>query len=158
MLYVKVEEACLECKDKDGFICNEAYANNKNNIKSGVNYSVYKDNIVRNMQELIEYCLHWGEDVIIPKEYKVTKLYSIVFTTSDFEPEDRRYSRSWSNVILTTTDKNHAQSVYDSYCHMQNRGKEIMKNVYCWHTEDFARNQIIHSYSLKESYLVEKVK
>lgn len=156
MIHVKIEEACLEYKDKDGYVCNEAYME-KNEPKSGKRYSIYKNEIVRNMQELIEYCLHWNENVIIPKEYKITKLYSIIFTTADLEPDDRRYSRSWSNIILTTTDKTHAQSIYDSYCNIQNRGKEIMKNVYCWHTEDFANNQIIHSYSLKESYLVERI-
>ena len=35
---------------------------------------------------------------------------------------------------------------------------EVLDVVYCWHTEDFARNQIIHSYGIDKSYIVNKIK
>ena len=42
--------------------------------------------------------------------------------------------------------------------------KQVHKNArlqgdsyFCWHTEDYAINQIIHSYKIDKSYIVEKL-
>lgn len=152
-----VEEVCLKLKnDKTEYICNEKWTKD-NKISSG-SYTVIRNDVVSNMKDLIIHCLTYCYDIDIPENYKVTKIYSIVFSTGNFEPEDRTCSTCSSSILFSSADKKYIENKFKILCKLVGKKSRMESDKYfCWHTEDFASNQIIHSYNIKESYLVEEV-
>lgn len=151
------KELCVKLKD-DKCVCNETYINNnKKNLTQG-SYEVLKDGFVNSTEELINYCLTFCYDVEIPEGYEVETIYNIIFTTGNFSPDGREYSTCHSSIIFSSADKDMCEKKFKYYCKSVNK-KPIQegKRHYCWHTEDFAYNQIIHSYEISESYVVKKV-
>lgn len=158
-----IEAVCLKLKDysDESYICNEKYINTarlKNNIKYAVRYEVIKDKIINCMEDLIKYCLIYNYDIDIPKNYKVDKIYNILFTTGNFDPDSRSTSNCHSSIVFSSLDEKYIYSKFKIMCKSINR-KSLYesKRTYCWHTEDFADNQIIHSYDIDESYIVTKL-
>lgn len=107
------------------------------------------------------YLCTFDYNVVIPKEYEVETVYSIVFSTASFEPEDRKYSIVSSSIVCTSRDKEYIEDrmqYYIKYIPQPiGRYRKISDNWVCWHTEDFAHNQVIHSYNICTSYIVNKV-
>ena len=152
-----VEKVFLKLKDKEGIICNEAWYNNIKNKEAGY-YEIIKNRIVSSMEDLIQYCLTYYYDIDIPKDYKVTTIYSIVFCTGDFDPESRTCSKVNSSIIYSNPNEIYIRDKFKTLCKLaKTKSKLDSKNYFCWHTEDFASNQIIHSYNVVRSYLVEKM-
>ena len=153
---------CLQMKDyKNKYICNQSYEPilKKQKHTEMISYEIVADNIVSNMKDLIKYCLTYNIEVDIPKEYEVITLYNILFCTGNFEPEDREHSFCRSSVVYTCETKSQAKKTFERMC--KSLGRKPMyknKNTFCWQTEDFAVNQIVHCYSLSESYLIEEKK
>lgn len=155
---------CLKLKDdKDGYICTEEwYLHNTkkkpNNLPTGP-YQILIKGFITSMEHMIAYCLSNNIDIEIPKDYKVTKLYNILFTTADLTPGDRGYSSCRSCVLYTSTDEQFIQDNFEYLCKQINKKKinRMGKKYVCWDTEDYASNQIIHSYNIEVSYQVEKI-
>lgn len=114
--------------------------------------------ICSTIEELIKYALVYNYDFKIPDEYKVTTLYNIIHSCGNFMPDERDYTTVVGSVIYTTTDKKDAESHYKKYCKRigKKNSNHIGKYKFCWQSEDIAINQIVHSYCLDKSYLVEK--
>lgn len=151
------KELCVRLKDGK-YVCNETYINNnKKNLSQGP-YEVLKDGFVNSIEELINYCLTFCYDMEIPEGYGVETIYNVVFTTGNFDPDGREYSNCHSSVIFSSVNKDVCEKKFKYYCKSVGR-KAILENKrhYCWHTEDFAYNQVIHSYELCESYIVRKL-
>ena len=159
-----VERICLAVNDSyaDSYICNESYYNallNNKSVKSGCKYQVLSNKLISCMEDLISYCLTYNVDVTIPEEYKVTKTYNIIFSTGNFEPSDRECSTCRSSIVLSSTDKEYIEKKFGIMCKSTGKTPNIKSygHYFCWHTEDFAHNQVIHSYNIDESYIVERV-
>ena len=153
---------CLQMKDyKDKYICNQSYEPilKKQKHTKMISYEIVNDNIVSNMKDLIKYCLTYNIEIDIPEGYVVTTLYNILFCTGNFEPKDRAHSFCRSSLIYTCNTKSQAKKTFERMCKSLGR-KPIYKDksTFCWQTEDFAVNQIVHCYSLSESYLIEEKK
>lgn len=163
------DKVCLRFKkDKNRFICNEEwYLDNQDIIKQQMDngelkvpcFEVLRKGHIDNMEDLIKYCLAYYYDVEIPKEYKVETLYSIVFCTADFDPDDRTTSTCRSSIIFSSTDKKQVESKFKKLQKDVGKGSRLQSKIYfCWHTEDYAYNQIIHSYNICQSYIITKIK
>lgn len=156
-----INPVCLKLKDyEDRYICNEKYINV---IRKDINthtgsYEVIINNVIQNMKDLIHYGLTYNYDIEIPDNYKVTKYYHIVFSTSNFEPKNREHTFVKSSITFTTTTKSQVKKMFDRMCKTIGR-KPIYQDrfTFCWQTDDFAVNQIVNSYSITESYLVEEI-
>lgn len=155
---MKKSEVCLKLNNDDGYICSEEWW--KVNIKNavpGVRYTVLSKGFITDMEDLIRYCLVYHEDFEIPENYQVTILYNIIFSTGNFDPNDREYSLCKSEILYTSKDKKFILDKFKSLCKRIGKENQLKGiNCYCWLTEDYATNQIIHSYNIDESYLIEK--
>lgn len=151
-----VDKVCLKLKDGNtDYICNEAWYKSSNKVAGS--YDIIRNSIVSNMEDLIIYCLTYYYDIDIPEDYKVTTIYSIVFSTGNFEPEDRSCSTCRSNIVFSSTNQKYVEDKFKKLCKLVGKKCRIQSNKYfCWHTEDFASNQIIHSYNIEKNYLVER--
>ena len=158
---------CLDYKDDETrHLCTNDFCRDHKNLKSG---HEYVETIFDTMEELLGYALNMNENVEIPKGYKATKIYSIVFSTGNFDPKDKSISTVDSSIFYSSKDKTFIEKMFDKYVegkeesftkastyfHTRHNSRKH-KYWYCWHTEDFAYNQVIHSYSIRESYLIEK--
>ena len=159
-----VEKVCLQVNDcsENNYICNEVYFNAlKNNMNRSISgrYQVLNNKLISCMEDLIQYCLTYGIDIDIPKDYKVTELYNIIFATGDFESSGREYSTCHSSIVCSSSNKKYIENKFKIMCKCINKQSHtcLYKNYFCWHTEDFAHNQIIHSYNIDKSYIVERV-
>ena len=152
---------CLQLKDYENkYICNQSYEPiiRKQKHEEMISYEVINDNVVSNMRDLIQYCLTYNIEIDIPKEYKVITLYNILFCTGNFEPNDREHSFCRSSLVFTSSSKNQTKKKYEKMCKLLKRNPIYKdKFTFCWQTEDFAINQIVHCYSLSESYLIEEI-
>lgn len=112
----------------------------------------------KTLEDLIQYALTYGYNFEIPKGYKYTTIYSINFSTGNFDPKYRNYSNLHSTVIYSYYNKKEAEQKFSELTKSidRNRARKLSKTLWCWHTEDYAYNQIIHSYSLSKSYIVER--
>ena len=158
-----IEKVCLPIKNysRCAYVCNETYFNYiyDNKLYTGEGYQVINDDMVCNMEELITYCLTYSIEIDIPDGYTVTKLYSIVFGQGNFDPDDRITSTCESHIVCSSTDEKYIKNKFKQMCkHIRKKSSRKHRKWFCWHTEDFAYNQIIHSYNLCESYLVRKNK
>lgn len=159
-----MEKLCLpvKCNYETRFVCNESYIkyleNTKSLIETGVRYEVIKDTLAQCMEDLIKYCLTYNIEIDIPEGYTVEKIYNIVFATGDFNPDRREASTVTSSIIYSSNNKDYIYKRFKVMCDIVGKENNIrsMKDYYCWHTEDFAYNQIIHSYSIEESYIVKR--
>ena len=159
-----IEKVCLTVNDSynESYICNEAYFDNIIKTKCGkgsVKYEILNNKLVSSMEDLIKYCLIYNVDINIPDEYKVTKIYNIIFATGNFDPDGREYSNCHSSIVYSSLDKKYIENKFKIMCDCigKKNNVENYKHYFCWHTEDFADNQIIHSYNIDESYIVERV-
>ena len=161
-----IEKVCLpvKCDYGERYVCNEAYINMvhkriNNYVKPGVSYEVINNKLVQCMEDLIKYCLTYNLEIDIPEHFKVTKIYNIIFTTGNFEPDGREYSSCQGNIVYSSTDKKYIEDKFKFMCKFTGKKNHnnLYKHYFCWHTEDFAHNQIIHSYNIDESYIVERV-
>lgn len=153
-----IERACLRLIDEDelSYICNEKWFKTAN--KEAGRYEVISDNIVSSEIDLIKYCLEYHYKIDIPNKYNIVEIYSIVFTTSDFEPDDRNYSSCRANIIYSDEDYNKVKTKFIQMCKsVKKKSSREGKDYLCWHTEDYAHNQIIHSYVIDKSYIVKEV-
>ena len=160
-----VERVCLPIKreseeEREAYICNEAwwkYNFKKQKISNATKYDVYKNDFVSNMEDLIKVSLTYHNDVEIPENYEIIEMYNIIFTSGNFDPAGRNYCSLVSDILYTHTDKDKVFEKFNKYCKSVKR-KPIMEGqrYFCWSTEDFADNYIIHSYKIEESYLVRK--
>ena len=152
--------------DKKKHLCTNGFCNNIDNLEPTHEYT---ETVFDTLEELLEYALNMNEDVEIPEDYNVTKIYNIVFSTANFDPLNRECSTTDSHVIYSSKDKEFIDKMFERYInehenllkqnskafHMRPNSRRN-KNWYCWHTEDFAYNQVIHSYSKRESYIIER--
>lgn len=121
-------------------------------------YEILDDKYVNDMEDLISYCLTYGYDIEIPRDYTVIKVYNIVFTTGNFDPSDRETSVTRGSVLYSHTDIEKVLNRFEQMCKDINKEPVLKsKYYYCWQTEDYATNQIVHSYKVCDSYIVEKV-
>ena len=160
-----IEKLCLpvKCDYEKRYVCNEAYMNHLQKTKykdmsGGVRFEVLTNKLVQCMEDLIKYCLIYNIEIDIPKNYKVDKIYNILFTTGNFDSDSRSTSNCHSSIVFSSLDEKYIYSKFKIMCKSINR-KSLYesKRTYCWHTEDFADNQIIHSYDIDESYIVTKL-
>ena len=122
-------------------------------------YEILDNKYIFNMEDLINYCLTYGYDIEIPKEYNVTKIYNIVFTTGNFDPEDREMSNTRGSILYSHTDIEKVLDRFEQMCKDVNKEPVLKsKYYYCWQTEDYAVNQIVHSYKVCDSYIVEEIR
>jgi hypothetical protein len=155
------EKVCIKLKNENEFICNEEwfeYNKHKDNLIPTASYDVLVKGYILCMEDLIKYCLQYNYEIEIPEGYVATTIYNIVFTTGNFGPDDRASSSCVGDVIFSTTDEKYARKKFESMC--KDVGKETRRKSnkhFCWHTEDYATNQVIHSYSIDKSYLVTKL-
>lgn len=152
------EPVCLKLKDYDDrYICNNSYVIQKFKFTYEGQYETITDSIIKNMEDLIRYCLTYNYAIDIPDGYNVTKLYHIVFSTGNFEPKDRIHTFIRSSITFTSKNKNQVEKMFKRMCKTIGRKPHYQdKFTYCWQGEDFAVNQIVNSYSITESYLVER--
>ena len=152
------EAFCLKLlsdRDYDEYVCNKTYE--ESNTLTGCFY-VINDLLVPTYEDFIKYCLVHEYKIEIPEGYELITLYNIVCTTADFDPETRRRSTCRASVVYTDRDYNKVKSIFDEMCNIVNKPTtRYNKNYYCWHTEDFASNQIIHAYNVEKSYIVRKL-
>lgn len=154
---------CLKMKDEDNkYICSEEWYNyniKHNKLQHNTSYTVLTKGFIDSMEDLIKYCLIYYYDVEIPKEYTIIDIYNIVFATGNFEPEDRTCSTCRSNIIFSSSDKEVVYKKFKKLCKQVGKNSKMESDKYfCWHTEDYASNQIIHSYNIEKSYLIYKHK
>ena len=153
----------VNCDYEERYVCNESYMkylhSNNSVIKAGARYDVLSDKLVQCMEDLIRYCLVYNIDINIPEQYNITKIYNIVFSTGNFDPEKREISTCNSSIIYSSLDAKYIYKKFKFMCESVGITKHHSqcKYYYCWHTEDFAHNQIIHSYSVDESYIVTRI-
>lgn len=157
-----VQPVCLKLKDyKDRYICNQKYVDiiRKCKDKHLGSYEVFINDTIQNMRDLIIQGLTYNYDIEIPDGYSVTKLYHIVFSSGNFEPNDRNHTSVRSSITFTTKSKSQVKKMFERMCKTIGR-KPIYKDKFnfCWQTDDFAYNQVTNTYSITESYLVEEVK
>lgn len=159
-----IEKVCLTVNDSynESYICNEAYFDNiikTKRGKSSVKYEILNNKLVSSMEDLIKYCLIYNVDIDIPEGYKVTKIYNIIFTTGNFDPDNREYSNCHSSIVYSSLDETYIKNKFKIMCNCVGKKNNVenYKHYFCWHTEDFADNQIIHAYNIDESFIVEKV-
>jgi hypothetical protein len=161
-----IEKLCLpvKCDYGERYVCNEAYMNHLRKTKykdvpGGVRFEVLTNKLVQCMEDLIKYCLTYNIEIDVPEQYKVTKIYNIILTTGNFDPDNRECSNCHSSIIYSSLDEDYIHKKFEYMCKCVNRKniRDNFKNYFCWHTEDFADNQIIHSYNIDESYIVERV-
>lgn len=159
-----IEKICLSVNDSydESYICNEAYFKDIVKHKSGksdIKYEVLNNKLISCMEDLIKYCLTYNIDINIPNGYKVIKIYNIIFSTGNFEPDNREYSTCQSSIVYSSLDKSYIEKKFKIMCDNIGRKNHISnyKHYYCWHTEDFAHNQIIHAYNIDESYIVTRI-
>ena len=158
-----VDAVCLPIIDDymESYICNDKYMKNntlKSNNKSSIRYEVVSNKIVSCMEDLISYCLTYHYDINIPENYKVDKLYNIMLTTGNFDPDSRSSSNCHSSIVLSSFNADYINKKFNIMCKLIGKPNLYKsKNTYCWQTEDFADNQIVHSYNLDESYVVTKI-
>lgn len=152
-----IDKVCLKLKDStDSYICNEAWF--KGSDKLVGKYTVIKNIIISCMEDLIKYCMVYNYEIDISETYKLVTIYNIVFSTGNFEPEDRTCSSCSSSIIFSSTDLNYIQKKFKIMCKQVHKKARLQGDSYfCWHTEDYAVNQIIHSYKIDKSYIVEKL-
>ena len=155
-----VEPVCIEKIDKNSrqkvCICNQAYIDSIKDYEY-TKYETYDNTYISTMEDLISHCFTYNEDVIIPDGYKITKIYSIVCTTADFMPDARNTSNCRAYVIYSSTNKELVQEKFKTICESVKKETRRKNNRhFCWHTEDYADNQIIHSYDLTEGCIIEK--
>lgn len=148
---------------ENAYICTEEYwtkmTKNKGKRENGGKYDILKKGLINSVEEMINYCLTYCIDINIPEGYKTTKIYNIVLSTGNFEPDDRTYSTSTSSIIFSTTDEKVAERRFKYIC-KERKGLNVTqegKRHFCWYGEDFAHNQVVFSYDLNISYLVERV-
>lgn len=155
-------KVCIQTRD-DIYICSEEwYDEHKNDdeFKSGAKYEVLNKGYILDMADLINYCLTYNYDIDIPNEYKVTTIYTITFSTANFDPNNRTYSNVNTYGLFSSTDKKYIENKFKSICKTRkecNYEGYNTKRHYCWHTEDYAYNQIIHSYDINETYIIDKI-
>lgn len=145
---------------ENAYVCTEEWIkNNKDKIVNGSKYDILKKGFINSVEEMINYCLTYYIDINIPEGYKVTKIYNIVLSTGNFEPSDRTYSTCTSSIIFSTTDEKAAERRFKYIC-KDRKGLNVTqegKRHFCWYGEDYASNQIVFSYDLNISYLVERI-
>lgn len=155
------DKICLPLKDSGrmNYICNESYIEylKENKELDNKGYLVIKDSLVQTMEDLIQYCLVYNYSIDIPDDYKVIKLYNIVFCTGNFDPDMRECSNTTGSILYSSTDEQYIIDKFKTMCSYINK-EPLMSSQrwFCWHTEDFAVNQIVHSYNIKESYFITK--
>ena len=149
---------CLKFKEEQKFLCTKDFDSKEivNNSKEPIEL-IYTN--VTTLKELINYGLTMNYNIEIP-ESKITTVYHIIFSTGNFEPDDRSRSLVNSSIVFSSTDKNFIEKKMKDYAEQVKGYKHhsISKNWVCWHTEDFAHNQIIHAYNVEKSYIIENVK
>lgn len=164
----RIKQCCLKIIDEpSSYICNECwykkhkneYKYNRYNQSNTVNsFTVMNDMIIRNMEDLIKYCLAYHYKIEIPKQYEVQQLYNIIFTVGDFDPEDRQSTVCRSYVVYTDTDYNKVKSRFNTMCRLSQKTPTLKsEKCFTWQTQDFAYNQIVHSYTISKSYKVTKI-
>ncbi len=149
----------IKCDYEEQYICTEEWMEkNKKNAISGARYEVLRKGFIGSIEEMINHCLTYYIDIDVPKEYKVTKIYNIILSTGNFEPDDRTYSTVTSSIIFSTSNEKLAKRRFKLFC-KQRKNLNVTqqgKNHFCWYGEDFAHNQIVFSYDLRSSYLIKK--
>lgn len=159
------ERVCIRLNNnyEESYICNEEWFeyNRKrktNSIKDGARYEVLRKGYITDMEDLIRHCLVYNYDIDIPEGYKVTTIYNIIFNSANFEPDARDYSSCNGDILYSSVDKQYIDKKFNYLCKTVNK-KSVLnhENLFCWHTEDYATNQIIHSYSKRTSYIIEKI-
>ena len=159
---MKVDKVCIKTNDDyTRYVCNETwYKDAKRNHKlaeDGARYNVFLDKYIQTMEDLITECLLSYEDITIPEGYKVTIIYNIILTSGNFEPDDRTCTNTRGSVMFSTTDEKWAYQKFNYLCSTHKNYLMKSDKYCCWHSDDFAHNQIVCSYNLCKSYVVEKI-
>lgn len=159
-----VQRAGLKLLDEEKYICNEKWFNwftkQDNEVKYATTYEVLKNDYILDMKDLINYCLTYHYNIEIPKNFKVTTIYTITLTTCNFEPDRRYASNTNTHGLFSSADKNFIEQKFKIMCKSRKQGSYKNydnKRHHCWHGDDYSYNQIIHSYDISETYLVEEV-
>jgi len=159
---MKVEKVCIKTNDSyTRYVCNESWykeANINNKLdRDGATYNVFLDKYIQTMEDLITECLLSYEDIAVPEDYKVTTIYNIVLTSGNFEPDDRTCTNTRGSIMFSTTNEKLAQQKFNYYCSTHKKCLMKSDKYCCWHSDDFAHNQIVCAYNLTKSYIVEVI-
>ena len=146
---------CLKFKNEDKYLCTKDYDIRVHKGNPEPIEFIYTN--FTTMEELINYALTMYYDVEIPNGYKVETIYHIIFSTANFEPNDRECSIVNSSIVCSSKDKDYIDSRMKFYstC-ITGKFRKVTNNWIYWHTEDFAHNQVIHSYNIDKSYIISK--
>lgn len=142
----------LKLKNENRWLCTEKYKPDEEGIYEPIL-------TCHSMKDLIEYALTYKFDFEIPKGYKYKKIYIITCSTANFEPNNRKYSTVSSCNIFMSENKKEAENKFKEMIKkIKNKNTRTLgKYCFCWHTEDYAINQVIHSYNLTEGYVIENI-
>lgn len=158
-----MEDLCIKIKDKyeDKYLCSNEwfeYMFKHKKLNPKTSYEVLAEGYIQDMQDLIRHALTYNYDIILPKGYKVTPIYNIIFTTANFDPKNRALSTCNGNIIYSNTNLKYINKKFKWLYENINKPYVVLKSdkMICWHTEDYAYNQIIHAYNIEESYIIEK--
>lgn len=144
-----MSECCLKLKDNE-YLCTKKFKPKE----EGRYISILT---AETLEDLINYALTYKYDFELPKGYSYKILYSIVCTTGNFMPEIKEQSNCNGCIIYSTFNKKNAENEFKKITKLiKNNHRTLNKNHFCWHTEDYAINQIIHSYDLVESFVILK--
>lgn len=144
-----MSENCLKLKDNE-YLCTK-------NFKPKKEGRYIPILTAETLEDLINYALTYKYDFEMPKGYKRKTVYSIVCTTGNFMPETREQSNCNGCIIYSSFNRKNTENEFKKITRLlKSNHKYIYKNHFCWHTEDYAINQIVHSYDLVESYIILK--
>lgn len=148
----------LELKD-GSVLCDESTSRKlvEQNTYTGVCHHTLKDGLILSLRDLIGYALSMNYEFEMPEGYKYKKIYNITFNCANLEPESRRCSTCNSSILYSSEDYDFIINKFNYLCNSVEKPTDRKnKRWFCWHTEEYSQNQIIHSYNISESYIVYK--